>query len=529
MSHADEAMQRAHEAAQEREFEARLEQEFAGEPPVEQILRRVADDTTRRSRTPLWLAAAVILLGLGVTFALAWQARQAEDDETTQDPAPPIERTWPENVPRVYREDQLSQMPDELALVSFAMPVHKAGDLSRFTALQQLDVRFTPRTIVETIRSGGPAAGNRLEALADVPSLRRLSLHWLPLTPGDLTVLDQLKDLQLLELSAPFQINDELFTAMTNGSKSPTSPLDHAHGTAIARYSHACSLHIRDMEIRADGVRALADARLHTLILDASGGIASEALEALAELPTLRHLELRSCHGASITEDAGGAITRVGSPACSKAALQRIASLPLLESLTLSACYLDRDAVDALPRQLQRLDLSTSFGVDGHLEAVIAQMPELQVLGLPLTMADARDHLGRRRPPLSGTDVHTRRLDGATAAAILGARQWRALRLDGQLTEAVGTALSTQVLAHSLTLTPTRGSVPFTFVAGMPRLERVRFVEADLAEGTLAPLGDCASLREIVLEDCTRNRTVGIRFDDLPNGVSVRRVSHSTR
>ena len=63
------------ERASEREVEALIEQEFAGAPPVDEILARAAARGPRASFGARFgrqlLAAALVLLGVGVTFSLA--------------------------------------------------------------------------------------------------------------------------------------------------------------------------------------------------------------------------------------------------------------------------------------------------------------------------------------------------------------------------------------------------------------------------------------------------------------------------
>jgi hypothetical protein len=522
----DEDRARELESARMREFEARLEQEYAGEPPVAAILRRAADGPRRRSQAIVWLTAAVVLLAFGVTLAMAFYSR-GEDDQADdrQDREAPIELRWPEGVPRVYRPEQLPEVPADVPMLSIGMPVYTAADLSRFSSLRQLDVRLTVKTLGRLMREGEPPAGTRLQALATAPQLRRVSFDFYSLVPADLEALRHLERLQVLELSGIVEINDALRAAAQRGGAVECSPFDAAFGRAVAAHSRARTLRISGMPITAAGIRALADAGLHTLTLDASGGVTAAALEALAELRTLRRLTLRSVHGASIDERAAGMVTRTGSRVWSRAAMLRISELPNLESLTLDTCYLDDEVVAALPRTLLRLDLSTCFGVDARLVDVVARMERLHTIGLPLRMAEAKDYTGSWRPWARDSDLHTRRLDGEAAAAILRSRPWRELLLDGRIPDRVADALRNQDALQSLILNPTDGSASLSFVASMPKLEQIWFVESDLLEGELKPINACASLQRVVFEDCTHGRVIGVPVDVLREGLEVRMVT----
>lgn len=74
-------------------------------------------------------------------------------------------------------------------------------------------------------------------------------------------------------------------------------------------------------------------------------------------------------------------------------------------------------------------------------------------------------------------------------------------------------------------MTPTNGSVPPTYVAALPKLERMHFVEADLPAAMLAPFNDSVSLRRIVFEDCSHNRRLGVEQGVLRDGIEVRMVT----
>lgn len=517
--------------AGERELEARLEQEFGPAPPIDAILRRAGAGALAARRWRTLLLAALVLLGLGVTFALAWQQRAVRggrDAGGLQEPDVPIERRWPEEVPRVYRPEQFAEVPADTRILGLAIPVHEATALDRFPALDQLDVYLTVKTIGRLIRDGEPAVGTRLAPLELVPGLRRLALAGVPLAPPDLQALRHLERLQVLELRAPLEIDDALRKAAEQGGAAPVRVFDAAFGAAIAKHSRASTLCIEQMQVTAAGLRALADAGLRHLRVDVTAGVTVEALEALGELRDLRRLELHGAHGVSVAHDAGGEITERGASVLSPGVLRRLAALPSLEQLTLDACYLDAAAVAALPRSLRRLDLATCFGVHGDLLAVVAEMKDLVDLGLPLRMGDDEDARGMWRPRLRGTDLHTRRLTGAEAAAIVAARPWHWLHLDGRLDAASTAALADQPLLRELVLTPTADSASLQFAVALPQLRKVTFVDADLTEQFVEPLGNCRALREVVFADCTKKRVKGGPVGAIPARVTVRKVSRLT-
>ena len=528
------AEQRAREleGVRDREFDALLEQEFASEPPVAAILQRAEKEsrygtqTGRQtgtqtgtqlagpqhvlpSRLRSLVAAALALLGIGVAVALAWQARVDRDEHkaaSPQDPSIPVHDRWPAGVRRVSSVDQLQGVPRDVTHLEFGMPLHMARDLSRFGNLQHLGVRLWPAKMSQYILSGSEAkAVGRLDVLATTKQLRTLSLQLLPLAVEDLAALGHVERLEVLELVAPFPpvADAALRAAAASGGSVLGRPFDRSFGAAVATSSRAKSLLLGGMPIFAEGLRALGDAKLQSLILD-DPDVTPEVLLTLGELTSLRHLELRMVHSAAVEAGVGGSILRQGSRALTVAVLQRIAALPKLRSLTLDTCFLDHELVAALPRQLQRLDLSSCFGVDGRLADVVADMPELRELGLPLQMTDGNTWGGMWRPLIRDSNVHKLRVSGDDAAAILGSRAWQTLRLDGRLTKSMTTALANQNGLEALALTPTPDSESLAFVKDLPKLDRVTFVQVEISKRLLQPLSACASLRTVNFDACTK-------------------------
>jgi len=481
----------------------------------------------RRSRARTLLAAALVLLGVGVVVALAWSARGgpgARDEASPQDPTGPVELGWPADVARARKAAELADVPRDVTHLDVAFALGEAGDLSRFTELRHLGVHLRPATLAKAIMADEvPSPRDQLGALATAPRLRVLTVTGMVVTDEGLAALRHLEQLQALELRSLFVPTDELRKAVVRGGAAIARPFEAAFGAAVAANSSARTLRLAEMPIRAEGLRALADAGLRSLAIDAPQQTTADELLALGELRTLRHLELRSVHGVEVADTGGAGLANTGSRALSVDVLRRIGELPELRSLTLDMCLLDDALIDALPRGLQRLDVATCIGCGERLVAAVAQMPALHEVGLPLAMQAGRDHMSMLRPPIADDDVQRRRLSERQAAAIVGDRVWRWLRLDGRLSQPVADALSAQPELRELVLTPTAGSVSLAFVAHLPKLERVTFAQAALAGVTLAPLGDCASLQVVRFEDCgDATRQSGVT-DGLREGVVVQR------
>lgn len=524
------------ESARERELDSLLEHEFGGEPPIAAILHRAEHSPQlgagSRSRARTWLAAAMALLGIGVAVALAWNARVDREDHnstTPQDPNTPVDVSWPAGASRAFRAEQLSDVPSNATHLELSMQLHVAGDLSRLDKLQHLGIGLTARGLGKFAREGGEGkVRGRLDALATTPGLRILTINLLPLAPADMAALRHLDRLEVLELGALLPPNEDLRPQAAAGGNIVGATFDRSYGAAVASSCRAKTLRLSGMSITAEGLQALADAKLHSLILDMPHKVTPEVLLALGELTSLRHLELRYVNSVAVKDTVGGNLTRMGTRALSAAVMKRLATLPELRSLTLDVCFLDHELLQELPRQLQRLDISSCFGVDGRLAGVVAGMPNLQELGLPLTMTSMEDFITAWRPPVKGTNAHTLRLSGDEARDIIGSRAWRALRLDGRLTESVTDALADQPGLQALTLTPTSGSASLTFAAKLPKLHQLTFVQSNISAELLQPLNECASLRSVAFDEChvdkEHRQLNGILRDDIITRWGYRRV-----
>lgn len=496
------------ESARERWFDSLLKQEFGGEPPVAAILPGAVHGPELRAASRSWLAAAMALLGIGVAVALASSARVDRDDHNDhnwaapQDPNTPVDASWPSGVRRVFRASQLSDVPGDATHLDISMELHVAGDLSRLENLEHLSLQLTTRGLGKFLMEGGESkVRGRLDALATTPGLRTLTISLLPIAAADLAALRHVERLEVLELGELFSPSEDYRTQAATGGNVVGATFDRSYGAAVASSCRAKTLRLSGMPITVGGLQALADAKLHSLILD-NPKVTPEVLLALGELTSLRHLELRYVHSVAVEGAVGGQLIRMGTRALSVAVMKRIATMPELRSLTLDVCFLDHDLLAALPSKLQRLDISSCFGVDGRLAGIVAEMANLRELGLPLRMTSMEDFGTVWRPRVKGCDAHTLRLSGDEARDIIGSRAWQALRLDGRLTESVTAALGDQPGLQALTLTATSGSASLAFAAKLPKLSRVTFVQSDISAELLQPLNECASLRSVAFDDC---------------------------
>ncbi len=287
----------------------------------------------------------------------------------------------------------------------------------------------------------------------------------------------------------------------------------------------ARALVIGDAATPAAALRALAGARLETLVLDTRS---PDGLEALGALKTLRQLELGHLRTPAAVKRYGADFLPRYSPSLSPALMARLQELPQLEALTLRSCLLDAGFVESLPRRLQRLDLYDCFGVDGRLVDVIAAMPELRELGVPMQRAPEESNVRGmfRLLGIEGTDLNERRLASAEVVRVLRGRPWEALRLDGTLTPEVAAALRDQPSLRELRLSLDGAGVALDFVAALPKLERVVFEGMFVSNARLAPLAESRSLRQVVIEVYGPGERVG---SELPERIQVRRVTRQWR
>ena len=444
------------------------------------------------------------------------------------------ELRWPAT-PRLASSRQLQakeigedELRSEVLTVTNMLP--EIESLAAFTRLRQLCVSPGVRQWGTYISKGEASEVARLARAADAPSLRRLRLRSSPTRPRDLATLAALPELEVLELAGLFAGDlAALRDLAQRGEDIAFGAFDAAMAEAVAAHSQAKTLVVESMPVSAAALRALAPAELDTLAIAAR---TPDGLAALSALQTLRQLSIgyasapggwRAAFSGSYTPQKASRGTY--SPSLTKDLLASLAALPELEALTLRSCLLSDAVLDGLPRQLRQLDLYDCFGVTARLVDVVAEMPNLRELGMPLQVrADAR---GRRaaaataRIPTQGSDLHTRRLASADAAAIVRSRMWRRLRLDGTLTQELADALRGQAELVELRLTIDAASAPLGFVASLPALTRVVFEDMEVSKAVIAPLKACKPLQEVAFDNCLYS--LSETFDHgLPARVRVR-------
>ncbi|MCK5942301.1 MAG: hypothetical protein KAI24_10060, partial [Planctomycetes bacterium] len=401
--------------AQERAFEALLEQELGAGAPVAAILAR-ARATDGRERSPgrtrrSLLVAAVVLLGAGVVAFAAWQGRvgRGGDEAEQQGLTEPVDLLWPDGSPRAYRPSDLDSLRADLTHLRLSAPLHEIGALSRFAELQQLYVALTPSKVWRPVMSGEAArARDRLGVLSTTPELRRLSLGGVAVEPEDLRSLRHLRHLQVLELNSlmPTVADDEMREAAKLGGFLAGRSFDLALAEEVAASARCGTLRLSGMEVTAAALQALAPMGLRALAVETPTGTGPAALRALGQLTTLERLELRCVHVTDVPGEAAQ-LGGIGAAALAPDVMRAIAALPKLRSLVLEACVLDHELLAALPTGLSELDLRGCLGVDGRLADIVARMPNLRSLGVPLAMQQGRDFGSMLRPPLEGDVART--------------------------------------------------------------------------------------------------------------------------
>ena len=424
---------------------------------------------------------------------------------------------WPA-APRLYRDEQLESgelggagLQSETLTVTTMLPTLRG--LSGFERLQELCIAPTTSAWGGYISRGEDGEVDRLGNMRDVPSMRRLRLRTSPTRPQDLAALAALPRLEVLELAGLLPGDLAwLREQARRGGRMPFRAFDAELAEAVVQHSAAKTLVLESMPVSAAALGALARGSLDTLAI---AGPTPDGLEALASLQTLRQVSISYASAPTLSGDwraaFSGSLTprreprETYSPSLTPGLWAALGRLPDLQALTLRSCLLSDAALDGLPRQLQRLDLFDCFGVSARLVDVLAEMPALRELGLPMQVSAAeratRSGLSRR-VRTQGSDLHTRRLGSADAAAVVRSRKWRRLHLDGTLTAEVADALRGQEELVELRLTLDAVSAPLDFVAALPRLERVVFEDMHATAALVAPLAQCPGLREAIFDSC---------------------------
>eukprot|EP00904_Undaria_pinnatifida_P001931 jgi/Undpi1/11739/HiC_scaffold_37.g14034.m1 len=446
-----------------------------------------------------WLAAAVVLLGLGVFIAIAaWQpwddTTSASDQQDPQDPlklyqAPAV----PEQQTEIRRILDLARASKDVTAMRLYMPLNGTRSLDKFAQLRHLSVEISPATMAAIMRNA--PKGKNLEVLRTTPNLATLSLEGLPIAAVDFAELASLKELRGLRLVALTEAGDK---------QAMIRPFDLDLCAAIATHGRASFVHLGEGQIEPEAIAALADsATLRELVIDRPRATTAEALTELALLGNIENLELRMVHAASIEGPVGTAGRQTGSKALSPAVLKAIASMKKLRSLTLTQCALTPEIVAALPHTLERLDVSSCSGVDATLTVALGNMPFLQELGVPLPLQRA---LGPRnmmdRDPPTGADRAIPDRAKELALAWIKNRPWRSLILHGVIDGDVAEAVAGQQLLEHLVVTSAIDSVSLGFVEHLPKLRQVTFLDQSVSGALVEPLVKSNTLRAVDFVNC---------------------------
>lgn len=430
------------QAAEERLLTAELTAVMAGGV--------AATGDARRHGRQLY-AAALVLLGVVVTFGVAWLARAPEapaQDRPFDAIDPWYEREWP------YE-----------GLAALVRPVHAEQ------AAPEVD------TFAVTLRDED---SSELAAVLDRPVVRRLALTWrndsavANVTDAQWQRLVARPELESLALFGRFAFAPERLRELRRLPRlrylllGGSVTLDLATAQALGELPMLRGLALASVKVEADGMRALgALPHLEFLGLSRPECDAAVLVRALPDLRSLRAMLLES----------GGM-----QPVFDIELLRAMAKLPRLVALDLCAGELDDAALAALPPRLELLGFGevkrcTTAGI-----ASLQRLDKLRTLRLRATMPEALRpalHTAMRAAPLARFDVLVGTLDAA---------DWTVLQqLPGLRRLTVG---SMQV-----------GSV-FREVRACSQLEELTLRRGRLPRPEdLAPLRDHGKLRSIVLDN----------------------------
>ena len=498
----------AFEIARERQLDWLLA-EVLGETPRAAAPARGA--WTRRQ----WLAAAIVLLAIGVAFAVAALRDTPHGMAPVQDPDAPID--WRE-CDRAH-VDELSA--DVVSLRCFDFDDAAIAKLARCTRLERLDLsgmRIDARGVSEVL----PITDAGVAQLATLSTLRWLSLQHCEQVEGrTLAVLRAIPRLEHLDLT---------HTGVTSEGLAALPQLPSLREVSL---SYCLGFHGRSL---ADVAKLPG---LRRLELEGCATVSAADVAQLANLHELRHLDLRDCmgryRGQTEAVVAFDDITNGGAPrpeppkhdeiGVTDVAVAALAKLPL-EALLLGGCEQLTDAIAPTLRGLAGLrtvDLGTlpkttpkvlealhptlvklSIAENGHYPASdlaqlvrFTQLTELDLRGVRTIddglLADIVAGKPLRFLGVGGTERSTMAFGGRTLSTE---------RPDGPaLTAACAKALAGVTTLERLEASYSTWFDPkvATAVAALPRLRALDLRCARVPAGGLAPLARSRSLRTLSL------------------------------
>lgn len=541
-------MKHTHEitAAEERLLDAALEQYFAGVPAIR-----------RRAIAPRLRIAALLWLGLAVTAATMWYAHSAQRDEA-QDPLPaslPIEvvgdgKSHIERLP-VDTENLLAKLvdPRDLPVIArferlrrlslWAESVHVAGIdtrkrhpmwseppvdlLAPVAALRHLEWLAFPRAMLVTPALLAPLAGHPslqeltlvgsgvkidetlAAALAAIPRLRRLHLHFVDLDGATLTHLARLPLVSLrLEFCAGLDANGWQ-SLLTMRDLESLSFKDWAWD-------------VRDKALRSDLQNGTATEPVWRPT--------AEDVRRLASLPKLLSLEVLGCG----LDD------------------EQLAALPdRLTELRLIGSKLTPDGIGGMRQFLALRELTFDTKPGGNtiadLFAPDAEPPaDAFAAALSSLRLQSLDYRGALSPDLAKaiaaqTDLRDLRIRSKapaddTAATLFGGLRLRRLAWHAPVTAELLEALAAQRDLRELELHA--GEIgDIAPLAAAARLEHLTLTETSVGEGVsaavLAPLARSTTLLTIVVNESVVRGEVHASEAELQRAVGDRIRVHLHR
>ncbi len=424
------------------------------------------------------LAAALVLLGVGVVAATMWSLRQRNDVAVAPEPQEPESAPLPMEV-HADGAAALAELPaGTVNLVLATMGPDDLVALRRFPGVRRLALRAKPGI------AGAPPAGptwdaardlaDALRPLADLPMLEVLELPWpLEVQPAQLAPLAGLRHLRSLKFG--------------NAICTP------AHADALAVLPALRSLTLLIAAVDAAFLRrlGLAPRPVTELNLEGCPGLDDEAFAALGTLRSLRQLSVSDQDSEGTTSVAGKSyrFRTLGA-----AAFAAFATLPELRELRLDESAFNGALLAKLPLGLRLLDLGFR-PMNGAEAAHLARLTNLRKLTFACGLApeDAVDVL----PSLHLTDLDYRgSLTRELLAAFAAQRglESLAVRIRSEIDLA---SLASAPALRVLTLRGQRldGKVEFTPTLAMLRplaastsLQQLSLIDLDLPSDQVAAL-----------------------------------------
>ena len=428
--------------AEERLLDAALQQLFAGT-----AAGAAARSTARRS--PPWLLVAMLLLGLGVTATLMWQARELQRDEAQA----PLRSEHGDEV-RVRSRAELDALPATTTHVRWSLvDPRELPAIERFEGLRALRLVPQEGTLFGLKtgyhRSWTDSPAGLLQPLAKLKKLEVLGLPSRLLATQD--VLGPLADHPTLHTV-------ELTGAWPERPKRPILPL--------GRLPQLRAVSLDLMPIDAATLREVAKLPLTSFELNYCRGLDADGWQALCTMRTLQRLSFSDWSWNVVPG------RKVDPPGWRPTPndLQRLQALPDLRMLELLHCSVDAAQLEALPDTLTSLHLfGTNLGTSG--------MGTSGLDGLRRFGALRELKIDTRKPSnLIASVFDDDPVPEAEAfARALATLRLRSLHYYGALVPAVATAIGAQPDLRELTIdSKVLAPEPLAMLLATARLETLR-------------------------------------------------------